>query len=391
MPTETDFIQTIQEPFLTDLHALVSLDCGSEYKPGVDQAGAWVGQRCADWGWETERLPQDQYGDLWSACWRGRGRGRLLLVGHLDTVFPVGTAATRPMRWEGDQLLGPGVCDMKGGILVGLYAVRALQLAGFTDFETIRFFFNSDEEVGSRVSRPIISNEARQSDAALVLEAARANGDIVSARKAAGTYRLSVAGRAAHAGVEPEKGINAVTELARRILDLQALDGAIPGVTVNVTRIAGGSASNAIPESAWLDLDVRAIDRVGLEAVQKVMGEVAARPPVVPGARVQLEGGFGGGPMERTPAVAFLARLAMETAQSLGFTINEAATGGSSDANGIAALGVPVLDGLGPVGGLDHGPREYILPASIRPRTLLLAGLIRRILAEREQLAAMRA
>ncbi len=153
-----------------------------------------------------------------------------MLLGHLDTVYPDGTAAARPMHVEGGKLLGPGVCDMKGGLLVGMYALRALQQAGFVDFEELSFFFNSDEEVSSPVSKSAYLAEAKGVDAALVLESARPNGNIVSSRKGSGTYRLHVTGRSAHAGVEPEKGINAVVELAHRILALQNLDGLAPGV-----------------------------------------------------------------------------------------------------------------------------------------------------------------
>jgi glutamate carboxypeptidase len=390
MPTESEWIERSYEPILQDLRALVEIDCGTANKAGVDRAGSWVAERCAGWGWEVERRPQSDYGDVWLAGLRGRGRGRILLMGHLDTVYPEGTAAERPMRFAGEKLFGPGVCDMKGGLLVGMYALRALQQAGFSDFKTMRMCFNSEEEVGSPVSTSIYLPEAQQADAALVLEAARAGGEIVSARKGSGTFRLEVAGRAAHAGVEPEKGINAVVELGRRILDLQALNGIGPGVTVNVTRAGGGTVTNAIPESAWLDLDVRVADRDGLQIVQEALAEETRRPPAIPGARVRLEGAFHNPPMERTPAIAFLAGLAKETAGALGFQVDEAATGGASDANNVAEIGVPVLDGLGPVGGLDHSPDEYILPASILPRTRLLAGLIRRILAAREQLAALR-
>ena len=207
MPAEDDFLKDMNEPFLQDLRSLVSIDCGTENKAGVDQAGAWVARRCAEWGWEVVRLPQSEYGDLWIARLRGSGKGKVLLVGHLDTVYPKGTAAARPMHVEGEKLLGPGVCDMKGGLLVGMYAMRALQQAGSTGFEAITFFFNSEEEVGSPVSRPEYAPLAQEVDAALVLEAGRANGNIVSARKGSGTFRLHVNGHSAHAGVEPEKGL----------------------------------------------------------------------------------------------------------------------------------------------------------------------------------------
>jgi glutamate carboxypeptidase len=390
MSTEIEFIQQSYESFLEDLQALVIVDCGTLNKTGVDRVGSWIGQRCAAWGWKVERLPQPEYGDLWIARLAGQGRGRILLLGHLDTVYPDGTAAARPMHVEDGKLLGPGVCDMKGGLLVGMYALRALQQAGFEDFEELTFFFNSDEEVSSPVSKTAYPSEARAVDAALVLESARPNGNIVSSRKGSGTYRLHVTGRSAHAGVEPEKGINAAVELAHRILALQNLDALAPGVTVNATIIGGGTSSNSIPESAWADLDVRAVDRQGAQLIHKALMDVVARPSSVPGAQAYLEGAFHFPPMERTPAVAFLAGLAVQSAAALGFQVDESATGGASDASNLAELGVPVLDGLGPVGGMDHSPQEYIFPESIVPRIALLAGLIRRILAARQQLAALR-
>lgn len=390
MTTENEFIQDSYESFLQDLRAMVSVDCGTSNKAGVDRVGSWVSERCATWGWKVEHIPQGEYGDLWKASLPGQGQGRIVLLGHLDTVYPDGTAAARPMHIEGDKLLGPGVSDMKGGLLIGMYALRALQQAGFVDFEELTFFFNSDEEVSSPVSKPAYLPVVQKADAALVLESARSNGNIVSARKGSGTYRLYVTGRSAHAGVEPEKGVNAVVELAHRILALQNLNALAPGVTVNATLIGGGTASNSIPESAWVDFDVRAVDRESARLVHQALFEAAGKPAKVPGAQVRLEGAFHFPPMERTPSVAFLVELAKESAASLGFQLGETATGGASDASNIAELGVPVLDGLGPVGGMDHSPEEYILPASILPRTAMLAGLIRRILASRRRLAALR-
>ncbi len=387
---ENAFIQNCYKPFLQDLQTLVNVDCGTHNKAGVDWVGDWVGERCAAWGWAVERIPQGEYGDLWKASIQGQGDGRLMILGHLDTVYPDGTAAARPIRFEGEKLLGPGVCDMKGGLLVGMYALRALQQAGFAGFEEITFFFNSEEEIGSPVSEPVYLAEVVKADAALVLEAARANGNIVSARKGSGTYRMYVTGQEAHAGVEPEKGINAVVELCQRVPALQSLNGIAPGVTVNATMIGGGTAANVIPDGAWVALDVRAVDQEGAHAVHQALTELAGRPSIIPGAQVRLEGAFRFPPMERTPAVAFLAGLALEEAAAQGIQVGESATGGASDACPISAAGVPVLDGLGPVGGLDHSPDEYILPASILPRTALLAGLIRRVFAERKALAALR-
>ena len=377
----SDFLMASRAAFLSDLAALVNVDCGSHNKPGVDGVGEWIGARCAAWDWEVKRFPLSEHGDCWLARLHGNGRGRLLLMGHLDTVYPDGTAAARPMRFEGPKIIGPGVCDMKGGLLVGMYALRSLQIADFRDFEEIVFFFNSDEELGSPGSRPIYEPCARGMDAALVLESARANGDIVSARKGSGEFHLRVTGKAAHAGVEPEKGANAVVELAHQILALQALNGLAPGVTVNPDVIGGGTVSNVIPAEAWVTVDVRAVDPAGAEAVTRALASLPSRM-ALSGTYAEIRGGFSYPPMARTPAVGFLAGLARDSAHELGFEINDVATGGASDANVLASLGVPVLDGLGPIGGLDHSPDEYIEADSLVPRAAMVAGLIQQILSE---------
>jgi glutamate carboxypeptidase len=383
------FLETTLSNYLTDLSALVNLDCGTENKAGVDQVGAWIQDRCLAWGWEVEHFPLESYGDCWLARLRGRGAGRIMLIGHLDTVYPNGTAASRPMRFEGSKIMGPGVCDMKGGLLVGMYAMRALQVTGFDDFAELVFFFNSEEELGSPVSRTLYTPVVQSMDAALVLESARMNGDIVSARKGAGVYTVRVTGKAAHAGVEPEKGVNAILEMAHQVIAFQNLNGVAPGVTVNTGVITGGTQHNVVPDVAELEVDVRAVDLAGVAAIRHAVANLNGQT-VVPGAQVQIQGGFSYFPMAKTRATAFLVNLAQESAAVLGFAVKDAATGGASDANMISALGIPVLDGLGPVGGLDHGPDEYIEQHSITPRTALLVGLIQRILARREELAGQR-
>ena len=377
----SDFLAMSHAAFLLDLAALVNLDCGTHNKAGVDRVGEWIATRCAAWDWKVERFPLAEHGDCWLARLQGNGNGHLLLMGHLDTVYPDGTAAARPMRFAGSKIIGPGVCDMKGGLLVGMYALRALQLANFQDFAEIGFFFNSDEEIGSPASRPLYEPIARGMDAALVLESARANGDIVSARKGSGEFTLHVTGKAAHAGVEPEKGASAVVELAHQILALQGLNGLAAGVTVNPGVVGGGTVSNVIPAEAWVVVDVRATDPVGAESITRALRSLPART-TVPGTRAELTGYFSYPPMAKTPAVGFLADLAHDAAHESGFEINDMATGGASDANVLASFGLPVLDGLGPVGGLDHSPDEYIESESFAPRAAMVAGLIQRILSE---------
>ncbi len=383
------FLKSARPTFLSDLAALVNVDCGTHNKAGVDAVGEWIGARCAAWDWEVQRLPQVDYGDCWLARLRSGGVGRLLLMGHLDTVYLDGTAAARPMRFEGAKIVGPGTCDMKGGLLVGMYALRALQVTDFRGFSELAFFFNSEEEAGSPLSQSLYAPVAREMDAVLVLESARVNGDIVSARKGSGEYTIRVIGKAAHAGVEPEKGANAILELAHQIIALHRLNSLAPGVTVNAGVIGGGTKSNVVPEEAWVRVDVRAADPAGAEALAQAMADLVGRTSI-PGTQVEVVGGFQYQPMAKTPAVALLVEFARNAAQDLGFEVNDTATGGASDANAIAALGVPVLDGLGPVGGLDHSPDEYIEADSIVPRTALVAGLIQHILSQREGLISVR-
>ena len=382
------FLESTRLNFLDDLATLVGIDCGTHNKAGVDQVGVWVRDRCLAWDWAVEHYPQTEYGDCWLARLRGLGEGRVLLMGHLDTVYPEGTAAARPMYYEGAKILGPGVCDMKGGVLAGLYALRALQTIGFKDFAELLMFFTSEEEVSSPISRPFSSALAQQVDAVLVLEAGRMNGDIVSARKGSGEFTVKVIGKAAHAGVEPEKGAHAILELAHQIIALHQLNGLVSGVTVNADVIRGGTVPNVIPDEAWAEVDVRSIDPIGAAAIQRALADLPKRT-TIPGTRVEISGRFKYPPMAKTPATALLVEFARETARELGFDVEDAATGGASDANVIAGLGVPVLDGLGPVGGLDHSPDEYIEADSIVPRTALVAELIQRILINRDQLAAI--
>ncbi|MEJ2170049.1 MAG: M20 family metallopeptidase [Desulfobacterales bacterium] len=375
--------------FLDDLRALVDVDCGTANKAGVDAVGGLFRDRLRAAGFELTEFPLSDYGDCCLATLRGTGQARILLIGHLDTVYPDGTAAARPMRSEGRRILGPGVSDMKAGLLAGLYAVRALQHIGFNDFGRIDFFVNTEEEVGSPASQQLYRPAAQQADAALVLEAARASGDIVSARKGGGVYHLKVHGRQAHAGAEPEKGANAIVELAGCILELTALNGLHPGTTVNVGIVEGGTRSNVVPDMARADVDVRFAAAEGGQALDRAVRRVGTQPKV-PGTRVEISGGIEKGPMEKTAAVAYLVELAQEAAAQLGVTFKDVQTGGNSDGNHMAELGLPVLDGLGPVGGDDHSPSEFLDADSIVPRTALLAGLIAAIATHRDQLAARR-
>jgi len=377
-----DLVQPRLGAFLRDLAELSGIDCGTYDKAGVDAAGRAMQAKLEGTGLTVERNDGGTLGDTLVARTRGRGRARarVLLIGHLDTVYAAGWPDAHPFTIEGDTARGPGTADMKAGLLAGLYALDALRAAGFDNYDELAFVLNSDEEIGSPSSKELIVREARGRDAVLVLEAGRANGDIVSARKGSAHFDLHVTGRAAHAGVEPEKGRSAVLELAHLVVALHALNGAIPGATVNAGVIEGGTRRNVVAAEARALIDVRARDGAGLDGViAAIRAVVAAR--TVPDTVATLEGAITHPPMEKTAASERLIEWCREAARTAGFDIADTATGGGSDGNTTAALGVPTLDGLGPVGGAAHNPDEYVLVSSIAPRVAMLAGLIQRVCA----------
>ena len=373
-----DLLQTRLDSFLRDLAMLSHIDCGTYDKAGVDAAGRALQEKLEASGLAVERHDGGALGDTLVARRRGRGRARVLLIGHLDTVYPVGWPAAHPFAVEGDTARGPGTADMKAGLLAVLYALDALRAGDFDDYDELAFVLNSDEEIGSPGSKDLIAREARGRDAVLVLEAGRANGDIVSARKGSAHFDLQVTGRAAHAGVEPEKGRSAVLELAHLVVALHALNGTVPGATVNAGVVQGGTRRNVVADRASALIDVRARDEDGLERIIAAIRALTAAP-TVPDTVTTLAGAVTHPPMERTAASERLIGWCREAARDAGFDVRDTATGGGSDGNTTAALGVPTLDGLGPVGGDAHNPGEYVLVSSIMPRTAMLAGLIRRI------------
>jgi glutamate carboxypeptidase len=378
--------------FLVDLERLVNVDCGSYSPGGVNEVATWVAAAFERLGGRVERHPDPsgRYGDTVVATFEGPAGGdaigpRLLLIGHTDTVFPDGTAAERPFRIEGGKALGPGVSDMKGGLLVGLYAITALRAlgsgapgAGAPGLDgpgRITFIANPDEEIGSPSSTPHIRAAAAEADVAFVLEGARANGDFVSSRKGIIDARLVVHGRAAHAGVEPEKGRSAIVAGAELVRAVHALNGRWPGVTANVGVFRSGIRPNVVPDRAELEIDIRAVTAETLGAAGDALAELAAAPPL-PDVTVELETTHSWLPMEKLERSGRLAELAVELAGRIGFETHDAATGGASDANTTSGAGVPTIDGLGPVGGWDHSPLEYLEIDSIVPRTTLVAALI---------------
>jgi glutamate carboxypeptidase len=365
--TVDDRVKQRLDEVLTDIETLVSLDSPTFDVPLLDAAAEATAAIARRLGLNAELLPGNGDGAYLQATLEGDGEGDVVLICHHDTVFPVGTVADWGFRIDGDLMYGPGVVDMKGGIVQGLHTMAALK-SHPTGYRSVRLLSVPDEE--ERGGQPLYL-QGPQNELGLTLECGRENGDIVTARKAGAWLKLTITGRAAHAGVDPDAGLNAVVKAAREALRIAELHRTRPGLSVTVTQLNGGVGTNTVPPSAALTVDIRAM-------LEQDMDDVVALVTKTDNGEFGLEWRtLGRTPaMERTPEVARLADLAIGVAQHLRHPVGEQATGGSSDACWAAAIGRPVLDGLGPVGGLDHTPAEYGVVSSIAPRAGLLAALI---------------
>lgn len=371
-----EYIQRHLPEYVEELRTLCSIDSSSYYKPGLDEMVEVLSARMRNLGMEATVFENEQWGNDLLGTIHGEGSANVLLVGHIDTVYPVGVAAERPLRVEGNTIYGPGASDMKGCVLSAIYAIEALLAQGYRPFKELRFLCVSDEEISTRHSVDLVCQSTQGCQAALVLEAAHFDGNIVSARKGTVHYKLSVRGRSAHAGVEPEKGRNATVELAHQITQIQHFKGWHEGVTVTPSVVSGGTAQNAVPDYAEVILDVRYLEEPHRIETEKQLRSFL-RKRIIPDTELALES-FPAHcrPMARTPETMELVRLAQNLAHTMGFSLGHMLRGGGSDACNTSLQGVPTLDGLGPIGGLDHSPDEYLLLDSVAPRTALLAGLI---------------
>jgi glutamate carboxypeptidase len=346
-------------------------------KPAVDRFGELVAREWKRRGTEVRVLKQKERGNhlrVEVAATGGRKAAQILVLGHLDTVYPLGTLPKMPFRIAKGKAWGPGTFDMKGGLVLALFAVDALRAAEVALRKRLVFLWTSDEEIGSKSSRTAIEQEARRSDAVLVLEPAfGTEGRLKTARKGTGSAEIIVTGRSAHAGIEPEKGVNAVHELVLQIKRLMPMNNPSRGVTVQATVITGGTVSNVVPALARAEVDLRfsrLADAAGLER------KLHALRPILEGAKIELRGGINRPPLERTAAVQKLFRHARGLMASMGLKLDEASTGGASDGNFTGALGIPTLDGLGAVGDGAHTPHENVVIRALPARAALIAGLL---------------
>jgi glutamate carboxypeptidase len=358
-----DIVQTIE--------TLVRLESPSTDKAAVDRCGAVLAGMLRASGAEVDVLSQPERGNHLRARIPGVGRP-VMLLGHFDTVWPIGTLERMPLHRHGDRLHGPGTFDMKAGIAIALGAIDALRATG-TPHAPVTMLWTTDEEMGSATSRETIESEARRSAAVLVLEPALPGGALKTARKGCAEFELIVHGIAAHAGLDPGKGASAIHELAAQIGAIERLQDLPRGISVNVGIVSGGSRPNVVAEEARATIDVRAPTREAADAVESAFRRLQ---PLRPGTRLTVHGGFERPPMERTPGVAQLFMRASEVASSLGRELREGAAGGGSDGNFTAALGVPTLDGLGPIGDGAHAAHEHVDLTALPWRAALVAGLI---------------
>ena len=367
------FLESQEANMFTLLEELVRLQSGSYNKKGVDRVADHIAETMADMQVSSQIIKQKSLGNHLlvrsHAC--ASSDTQILFVGHMDTVFPADT----DFNWykeDEDHSYGPGVIDMKGGLVSGIFALKALNQLGFLKKIPITFLFNSDEEIGSRSSLDTIQKEANQSAFAFVLEAGGPGNKIVTGRKGNLSIEIQIAGEAGHAAFAPVNKASAILEMAHKTIDLEALNDFEKGVTVNVGKVEGGIGPNTVPELANALVDFRYIDPEDLSFLERKVSDIAKKQ-VVHGTECRVDFLSGRPPMQQSDANRNLFKQFETIADSLGYTIQEEFRFGVSDANFIADLKVPVLDGLGPIGLRDHSRDEYMIKGSLLQRSILLA------------------
>jgi glutamate carboxypeptidase len=356
------------------LSVLVRHESPSRDKPALDALGALLADRLRRLGGSVELIANAQGGDhVLGRFFESAPRRPALVLGHFDTVWPQGTIDKMPFCLEDDSAFGPGVFDMKAGLTQLLWVLEVLESHHLPVPRPVWVLWTSDEEIGSPTSRTLIEELARECAYALVLEPPLADGGLKTARKGVGRFRLDVEGKAAHAGVNPQEGRNAILELVDQILRIENLKDLAAGTTINVGFIRGGTTANVVPAQASAEIDVRVASQAEADRIATALNALRPNHPEV---RLEVRGGFTRPPMERSPAIAALFEQARRIGRALGLELTEGSTGGGSDGNFTAALGVPTLDGLGACGGGAHADHEHIRIESLFERAALLAALL---------------
>ena len=362
------------DSMLAMLQRLVELESPSTDKAAIDRLGIVFAEELTASGAQVTHLPADRHGDhVRAVAGDSSGDdGQLLVLGHMDTVWKVGTLQAMPFRVENGIAYGPGTFDMKAGLVQLVFALRVLRETNRKPRQ-ITALFNSDEEIGSASSRSDIENEARRSRAALVLEPCLPDGSVKTFRKGVGVFELDVKGRPAHAGLDHAKGVSAIEELSRQVQLIHQLTDHKRGVTLNVGTIRGGTRGNVVAGEAHAEIDLRVSTVADAEEIEK---KILRLRPFLEGVELKVTGGIERPPLERSPGVVDLYEKARGLAAELGFDLGEGSAGGSSDGNLTAALGVPTLDGLGPMGDGAHAESEHVVVSDLPRRTALLARLL---------------
>ena len=374
------YFEQLQDQMVETVRELVEIESPSDTKPAINRIAAFLAPKFEALGGRTQFHPSSEFGDSLQIDFdatsgkESSNRKPVLLLGHYDTVYPLGTLAGMPCKIQDGRLCGPGVLDMKSGIALMLHSIEALKAWHGALPRPVTVFLVSDEEVGSRSSRAITEALAKNSAGVLVLEpAAGLRGAVKTARKGVGEYTLRVKGVAAHAGLDPGKGHSAILELARQIAVIAKLNNLREGLSVNPGVIEGGTRTNVIAAEASVEIDVR------IKKAKQALGidrKLRSLKPFDKHCKLEMTGGINRLPMERTAGVAALYEKAREIAGEVGWKLEEAAVGGGSDGNFTAGMGIPTLDGLGGVGEGAHAVHEFIVISELPRRALLLAGMI---------------
>lgn len=364
--------------YLKELEYLVNIDSVSSEPEGAGRIATFFREKYEHMGWQV--TAHDFHAEI-APCLEIVNHPAehydVLILAHMDTVFPVGTAAKRPFRVEGERAFGPGVIDCKAGLLSGFYALQRLQREGALEGHDVCVFLNSDHEgISSRYSKQHSVALAKKSRYVLVLEAGRANGNLVNKRKGIARYKLHVDGVSAHAGIDYTHGCNAIEELAHWVLALQGATDLARETTVNVGRVSGGTSISAVPGEADAEIDVRYYEDCEIERIEKLLQDYG-RSPHVKGTRASVEGGITRPPMLPTAATCQLCEAIDRIGREIGVDFSWMASGGGSDGSFAASAGIPVIDGLGPVGGKAHSAGEYLEISSVLPRYELLCRILK--------------
>lgn len=373
-----NYLKQKEEEIFQLLEKIVNIDSGTYVKGGTDRVGQVLKEAYENEGFYVQVHSNGEYGSHLQIRASKDVEPNILIVGHMDTVFPDGTAKERPFYRDEHKAYGPGVSDMKACLVSVLYALKSLKEIGDPSYKNIEVIMNSDEEIGSPTSRELIEKSARSKDCAIVVEPSRGAKDyIVTQRKSCSRYFVKVIGKGAHAGANPEDGISAIEEMAHKVIKIQALNNYEAGISVNVGLIEGGTSANSVPPECKVAIDVRTITLEQAKEIGIKIKEICSQVHVG-GTNTEISGGITHPPMIKDAGVKKLLKIVQEAGKEVGVEIEDTKTGGGSDGCFTAPI-VPTIDGMGPAGGGAHSDREFLKISSFFERTLVLAQTIKKL------------